>query len=159
MDAALKGFDGIINNFVSVDAQNVVHLNNICRVAGLGGNPYRDGSYAYYIGEPIVTDDPKGVGAFILASIEIEMAEETVTSIGPKEQMVVSVSPNPVTEKVMVSSTNLQSNFTYTIFNSLGEQVFSGEMPEIDMSGWSSGVYYLKVQDSKRVTIKKIIKQ
>jgi unsaturated rhamnogalacturonyl hydrolase len=45
------------------------------KVGGLGGDPYRDGSYAYYIGEKVVTDDPKGVGAFLLASTEMENAK------------------------------------------------------------------------------------
>ncbi|PKL10623.1 MAG: glycosyl hydrolase, partial [Spirochaetae bacterium HGW-Spirochaetae-8] len=40
-------------------------------VAGLGGKPYRDGSYQYYVREPVVEDDFKGVGAFILASLEL----------------------------------------------------------------------------------------
>ena len=40
--------------------------------AGLGGNPYRDGSYQYYIGEKIVQNDPKGIGAYLLASSECE---------------------------------------------------------------------------------------
>lgn len=43
-------------------------------VGGLGGNPYRDGSYAYYLSERVVTDDPKGVGAFLLATCEMEIA-------------------------------------------------------------------------------------
>jgi unsaturated rhamnogalacturonyl hydrolase len=46
------------------------------KAAGLGGEPYRDGSYAYYIGEKTITNDPKGVGAFILASAEIEDAQD-----------------------------------------------------------------------------------
>ena len=41
-------------------------------VAGLGGNPYRDGSYEYYLSEKVVTNDPKGVGAFLMASTEME---------------------------------------------------------------------------------------
>ncbi len=40
--------------------------------AGLGGNPFRDGTYAYYVNVKRVTDDTKGVDAFILASVEIE---------------------------------------------------------------------------------------
>ncbi|WP_252891561.1 glycoside hydrolase family 88 protein [Thermoclostridium stercorarium] len=43
-----------------------------CQVAGLGNNPYRDGSYEYYISEPRVANDFKGVGAFILACSEME---------------------------------------------------------------------------------------
>jgi len=44
----------------------------MCYVAGLGGDPYRDGSFENYISEPIVSNDFKGVGPFILASIEME---------------------------------------------------------------------------------------
>jgi unsaturated rhamnogalacturonyl hydrolase len=45
-------------------------------VSGLGGNPYRDGSYEYYLKEPIRRDDLKGVAPFIMASVEMEIAEE-----------------------------------------------------------------------------------
>lgn len=45
-------------------------LGGICAVAGLGGDPYRDGSYAYYLSEPIVANDPKGVGAWLMALAE-----------------------------------------------------------------------------------------
>jgi unsaturated rhamnogalacturonyl hydrolase len=48
--------------------------------AGLGGNPYRDGSYNYYVGEKVVTNDPKGVGAALLASVEMDNAN--TASIG-----------------------------------------------------------------------------
>jgi unsaturated rhamnogalacturonyl hydrolase len=41
--------------------------------AGLGGNPYRDGTFNYYVGERVVTNDPKGIGAFLLAAVEMEM--------------------------------------------------------------------------------------
>ena len=42
----------------------------ICGVAGLGNVPYRDGSYEYYMSEPVVANDPKGVGAFLMALSE-----------------------------------------------------------------------------------------
>lgn len=45
-------------------------LGGICAVAGLGGDPYRDGSYAYYLSEPVVANDPKGVGAWLMALAE-----------------------------------------------------------------------------------------
>ena len=47
-----------------------LHLGGICRVAGLGGDPYRDGSFGYYVHEPIVSDDFKGTGPFMLALTE-----------------------------------------------------------------------------------------
>ena len=65
---AARGYAGIVSLFVAADAAGDVHVNGICKVAGLGGDPYRDGTYAYYIGTEVVPDDPKGVGAFILAS-------------------------------------------------------------------------------------------
>ena len=43
-------------------------------VSGLGGNPYRDGSYEYYLSEKVVTNDPKGIGALVLAAMEMEIA-------------------------------------------------------------------------------------
>jgi unsaturated rhamnogalacturonyl hydrolase len=69
---ALKAYNGIIEEFVSVDSEGNINLSGICKVAGLGGTPYRDGSYDYYINEPVVTNDYKGVGPFILAGVEIE---------------------------------------------------------------------------------------
>jgi unsaturated rhamnogalacturonyl hydrolase len=47
-------------------------LNGIVSVGGLGGTPYRDGSFEYYVSEPVVSNDYKGFGAFIMASLEIE---------------------------------------------------------------------------------------
>jgi unsaturated rhamnogalacturonyl hydrolase len=45
-------------------------LNGICAVAGLGNVPYRDGSYEYYLSEPVVANDPKGVGALMMTVAE-----------------------------------------------------------------------------------------
>jgi unsaturated rhamnogalacturonyl hydrolase len=70
--AGRKAYDGAVTRFVEVDAQGQVHIRSICIVAGLGGTPYRDGSYEYYVGERVGSDDPKGVGPFILASLENE---------------------------------------------------------------------------------------
>lgn len=81
MTAAKKGFDGIIKNFITVE-NGQVNLNKVCQVAGLGSTPYRDGSYAYYIGEPVVTNDPKGVGAFILAAAEMENMTDKQSGVG-----------------------------------------------------------------------------
>lgn len=64
-------FSGLIEEFVTVTHAGLVNLNKCCKVAGLGGANMRDGSFAYYISEPIVTNDYKGVGAFIQASAEM----------------------------------------------------------------------------------------
>jgi unsaturated rhamnogalacturonyl hydrolase len=68
---AARGFDGIIKNLVTVSPDGLVTLNGVCKVAGLGGTPYRDGSFHYYVSEPVVANDYKGVGAFIVAAQEL----------------------------------------------------------------------------------------
>lgn len=69
---AQKGHEGILKHFIEVDENNEVHIHRACAGAGLGGNPYRDGSYEYYIQETIRSNDPKAVGPFILLSLEYE---------------------------------------------------------------------------------------
>lgn len=71
---AKKGYDGIIREFIEVDANGQTNLKGTVSVSGLGGKPYRDGSFDYYMSEPVIVNDPKGMGAFILASVEMEMA-------------------------------------------------------------------------------------
>lgn len=71
---AKKGYDGIIKEFIEVDANGQTNLKGTVSVSGLGGKPYRDGSFEYYMSEPVVVNDPKGIGAFILASTEMEIA-------------------------------------------------------------------------------------
>jgi unsaturated rhamnogalacturonyl hydrolase len=71
---AERGYQGILSRFIETGPGDAVTLNGTVKSAGLGGDPYRDGSYAYYIGEKIAANDPKGVGAFLLASAEMENA-------------------------------------------------------------------------------------
>lgn len=73
---AHKGFNGIKQNFLEIDANGILHLNGTVQVSGLGGTPYRDGSFAYYVNEPVIQDDPKGMGAFILAANEMLLLEQ-----------------------------------------------------------------------------------
>jgi unsaturated rhamnogalacturonyl hydrolase len=67
---AIKGYKGLLKNFIRDNNDGTISLTNCCSVAGLGGTPYRDGSFEYYIKEPVRADDPKGVGPFIMASLE-----------------------------------------------------------------------------------------
>jgi unsaturated rhamnogalacturonyl hydrolase len=76
-EAARRGYRGICERFLDADQDGSLNLDGTCGSAGLGGNPYRDGSYAYYIGEKIVRNDHKGVAAFILASREMELDAKT----------------------------------------------------------------------------------
>jgi unsaturated rhamnogalacturonyl hydrolase len=72
LNVAKKGNAGITKKFVT-NVHGQTKLNGTVSVSGLGGKPYRDGSYEYYIKEKVVTNDPKGVGAFLLASDEMEL--------------------------------------------------------------------------------------
>ena len=74
--SARKGYDGMLKNFISTDSKGLIHLEKTVLVGGLGGTPYRDGSYEYYLSEPLRQDDLKGVGPFIMASVEMEIAAE-----------------------------------------------------------------------------------
>jgi len=67
----IKAYKGILENFIRDNGDGTISLTKCCSVAGLGGNPYRDGSYEYYVKEPVRADDPKGVGPFIMACLEM----------------------------------------------------------------------------------------
>ncbi|HUZ57932.1 MAG TPA: glycoside hydrolase family 88 protein [Hanamia sp.] len=69
---AKKGYAGIIKRFIT-NVNGQTSLKGTVSVSGLGGHPYRDGSYEYYVNEKVVTNDPKGIGAFILASDEMDL--------------------------------------------------------------------------------------
>jgi unsaturated rhamnogalacturonyl hydrolase len=70
MPAILKGYDGIIGRLIKTNGAGQISLTRCCSVAGLGYG--RDGSYEYYLREPVVDNDLKGVGPFILAGIEVQ---------------------------------------------------------------------------------------
>jgi unsaturated rhamnogalacturonyl hydrolase len=73
--AILKGYTSIVTKLIKTDGEKIT-LTQCCQVAGLGSSPQnakkRDGSFGYYISEPIVENDLKGVGPFILAGIELQ---------------------------------------------------------------------------------------
>lgn len=71
-EALDRGWANAIDEFCSISAQGWVNVHRMCHVAGLGGATRRDGTYAYYMSEPIVTNDHKGVGPFLLLAAEME---------------------------------------------------------------------------------------
>ena len=96
-DAGIKAYQGILKNFIRVNADKTSSLTHCCEVAGLGPaatpqviaamkkinpkgsvkeNKRRDGSYEYYLSEPIRDNDAKGVGPFIWASLEYEKVSD-----------------------------------------------------------------------------------
>lgn len=75
LSAGKKGYEGILDSLIKQNEDGTVSLTQVCGVAGLGGDPYRDGSFDYYVNEIIRDNDPKGVGPFIMAGIEYEHIE------------------------------------------------------------------------------------
>ena len=65
-------YGNVTRQFISEDEDGLLDLNACCAVAGLGGKTMRKGDYAYYLSEPVRSNDAKGVGPFIWASLEME---------------------------------------------------------------------------------------
>lgn len=72
MERAKKAYEGVLSKLIRVEPNGMVDITSVCGVAGLGGNPYRDGSYEYYVNEIKRDNDPKAVGPFIMMAIEFE---------------------------------------------------------------------------------------
>lgn len=68
-DSAVDAYVDLLRNFINVEADGKVSLENICAVAGLGFG--RDGSYGYYMSEPVMANDPKGTAPFIMAGVQV----------------------------------------------------------------------------------------
>lgn len=76
-NAALqKAYNGMIKEFVKEDANGQYHYMQAVAGAGLGGVPYRDGTYEYYVNEPKRDDDLKAIGPFMQACIEMELLKK-----------------------------------------------------------------------------------
>jgi len=69
--AALKAYKGLKKYLIVKNEDRTISLTKCCAVAGLGGNPYRDGSYGYYINERIRDNDGKATGPFIMGCLEL----------------------------------------------------------------------------------------
>ena len=70
-NAAKAAFEGLLKYSIVIDPKGIPTLTNTCAGAGLGGHPYRDVSYEYYVSVPRTDNDFKGVGPFILAGLEL----------------------------------------------------------------------------------------
>ncbi|WP_166239662.1 glycoside hydrolase family 88/105 protein [Paenibacillus turpanensis] len=75
LKAARKGHAGLLEHCLEQTEDGFLNVDHICSVAGLGGNPYRDGSFEYYMSEPTRKNDPKGFAPFLMACLEIEEAD------------------------------------------------------------------------------------
>lgn len=80
---AKKGYAGLVNRFIK-EENGQTNLHGTVKVSGLGGKPYRDGSFNYYMSEPVIVNDAKGIGAFLLASNEMEILPALAYAKGKK---------------------------------------------------------------------------
>jgi len=76
LKVAEKAYRAMLSEFIETRPDGLVDYKGTVSVAGLGGNPYRDGSYEYYLSEKVVTNDQKGYGSFIMAAAEMEPAKK-----------------------------------------------------------------------------------
>ena len=162
-DAGIKGYRGIINNFIRVNDDETISLTNCCSVAGLGPaatdevvaamkkvnpkgsvkeNRRRDGGYDYYLSEPIRDNDAKGLGPFIWASLEMEqMGFDTDNVMQPIDRKAVVSRNNPViTEADPLASLTVGNGHFATTVDVTGMQSFPfeyrGGVPLTAMSDW-----------------------
>ncbi len=156
-DAGIKAYKGIINNFIRVNADKTISLTHCCAVAGLGPgisakvlkaapkvkeNKRRDGSFAYYLSEPVRDNDAKGVGPFIWASLEMETlgydTDNTTASIN-REAVLFRNSPVLTAPDPLSSLTVGNGHFAATV-DVTGLQSYTADyeqgIPLTTMSDW-----------------------
>lgn len=71
-DVAERAFHGLKKKLLVENPDGTLTLTRCCQVGGLGGNPYRDGSFEYYIGEKMRDNDAKATGPFIMGCLELD---------------------------------------------------------------------------------------
>jgi unsaturated rhamnogalacturonyl hydrolase len=94
---AKRAWEGIQKQFIAANPDGTLVLQNTVKVGGLGGTPFRAGDYNYYIHEPVVDQDKKGVGAFLLAGSEME--QSATQSLGQHKTALIDAWFNSQTRK------------------------------------------------------------
>ena len=79
---AVQAWRGIQSHFLKIAPDGSITLTSTVRSIGLGGKPYRDGSYHYYVSSSVVKNDPKGIGALLLAANEMELSKDAFVGRG-----------------------------------------------------------------------------
>ena len=102
---AKRGWEGIQKEFVTKGADGLMVLNGTVKVGGLGGTPYRSGTYEYYVGEKTQANDSKGIGAFLLAGSEMEQA--STEALGQGKTVLLDAWFNSQTRKNAMGGTEL----------------------------------------------------
>ena len=76
---ARRLYEKFVERFVKENPDGTISLTDCCAVAGLGGKQMRSGTFEYYISEPVIDNDCKGVGPFIWASMEYDRLKKPVS--------------------------------------------------------------------------------
>lgn len=159
---AKKAYQGILKYFLSIDNQGFTHFNHTCSVAGLGGNPYRDGSFQYYVTEPQRTDDIKGTAPFIMACVELERLAD-YPQVGKGKNVVLDYYFN---NEFRANTEGVKERFHYTwedgtnsgfawwgdIFKAYGANLVSLENAPTSENLKNAAVYIIVDPDTKKET-------
>jgi unsaturated rhamnogalacturonyl hydrolase len=160
LNVAKKGYDGITSTFIK-EENGLTNLHGTVSVSGLGGNPYRDGSYDYYMSEKVVVNDPKGVGAFILAADEMELVP--TLSLGKGKTVLLDYYFNNEWRKD-ATGTNIRYHYTWDdrmnsgfalfgdVFHSYGAQTKFLETAPTKKNLKDANVYIIVDPDTEKET-------
>src|SRR5690606_478825 len=137
-------------------------LEGTVKVSGLGGSKnYRDGSFDYYMSEPVIQNDPKGIGAFIKCATEMEM----LPTLKQGKGKVVTLD-NYYNNEYRADATGRQVRYHYTwqdqsnggysflghIFNQYGARTESlGTRPTAETLG-NTAIYIIVDPDTEKET-------
>ncbi len=156
-----QAYKGILKEFIYLDSTDYTMLNGTVAVSGLGGNPYRDGSYEYYMSEPVIVNDPKGMGAFILCAAEMEMGK--TQSIGKGKTVLLDYYFNNEWKKD-ATGTNIRWHYTWDdksnsgyamlgdIFNRYGAATKSLESAPTAQNLKNASIYIIVDPDTEKET-------
>ena len=164
LPTATKAYQGLITNFVTADANGVLSLNLICKSAGLGpsSSPTRDGTINYYLNGSDagvkVSNDLKGVGPFILASVEYEILQNSNT-----DNNEINSNKNIEVENkrgsILIRSYEKQL-INIDIYNSVGQVMTSFKLDEnnektVSKTMFKTGVYIIRANNlyTKKILI------
>lgn len=152
--AALKGYQGILATFVTENGGNIT-VSKTCQSAGLSDD--RNGTFDYYISEPVVANDGKALGPFILSSLEYEnitTARPALPDVQTTNHGRLSVFIDARTGRVTVRlSCAKQTMVAVALFSIDGKELVRRDFgslrqgvhtPTVDMSHFPAGIYLLK---------------
>lgn len=159
---AEKGYKGMLKEFISPREGGGINLEGTVMVSGLGGTgKYRDGSFEYYMSEPVIQNDPKGIGAFIKCAAEMEMIASQ--SIGRGKTVVLdyfynneyrnnAAGQNARYHYVWEDQSNGGYSFLGSIFNRHGAKTTSLEIKPTAQNLKSASVYIIVDPDTEKET-------